>query len=560
MWQRTPYTIPLFVAAAISIGLAVYYVQRRRTPSSRTGMVLLCAAAEWMIAWALEQASFDLSAKLFWAKMKLVALCVIPTAWLIYTLQYTGREKWLTRRSLALLGLIPLFFLLLIFSNEVHGLIWASVQLDTDGPFAVKRSTYGPGFGIFTAYSYTVALLGILVLVQTLVRSHRLYRWQLGGLLLIVFTAWLITVVDLLGLGPFPDLELTPLTLGLAVPITAWSLYRLRRRDIVPVARSAVVEGMSDGVVVLDAEGRIVDLNAAVERMIEHPRSEAVGRSMERLWPGWMSEMQRASDSSESGREVRLGQGDGQHIYDMRVSPLTDWRGHLVGQVVVLRDITERKRAEERIRASLEEKEVLLKEVHHRVKNNLQVISSLLYLQGRYTGDEQTLEMLRDSRDRVRSMALAHERLYQSPDVAKIDFAAYIRSLVTHLFSSYRLRSGGIALELGIDDVSLGLDTAIPCGLIVNELVSNALKHAFPEGTEGRVRIDVQLENGRFILSVSDDGLGFPADLDFRNTESLGLQLVIMLVEQLEGEIELDNKGGTTFRIAFAEPLNRVTL
>jgi two-component sensor histidine kinase len=217
-------------------------------------------------------------------------------------------------------------------------------------------------------------------------------------------------------------------------------------------------------------------------------------------------------------------------------------------------EIAERKRAEEQIKASLGEKEVLLKEIHHRVKNNLQVVSSMLQLQSRNIKDKETVEMFQESRNRVRSMALVHERLYQSRDLAMVDFAKYIQSLTSYLCRSYGVNTNVIQLKTNLHDVFLGVDTAIPCGLILNELVSNSLKHAFPEGREGEIRIELRSDgNDKFTLMVSDNGIGLLEDLDFRNTESLGLQLVNTLVNQLEGTIELDRRGGTTFKITFAE-------
>jgi two-component sensor histidine kinase len=221
-------------------------------------------------------------------------------------------------------------------------------------------------------------------------------------------------------------------------------------------------------------------------------------------------------------------------------------------------DITERKRAEEQVQASLQEKEVLLKEIHHRVKNNLQVISSLLYLRSKNIEDQEALEMFQDSQNRVRSMALVHERLYQSKDLARIDFAEYVRSLTNYLFRSYGVHSNVIQLKVNMDDASLGVDTAVPCGLMLNELISNSLKHAFPDGREGEVRIELRSDNNsEFTLIVSDDGVGFPQDLDFRDAQSLGLQLVNNLVAQLKGTIELDGSGGTAFKITFTEPKYR---
>ena len=214
------------------------------------------------------------------------------------------------------------------------------------------------------------------------------------------------------------------------------------------------------------------------------------------------------------------------------------------------RDITVRKQVEERIKASLKEKEVLLKEIHHRVKNNLQIISSLLNLQSGYIQDKHAGEMFKESRNRVRSMALIHEKLYQSKDLARIDFAEYVRHLTTHLFRSYGVNSHAVGLKINVDKVLLDIDTAIPCGLIVNELVSNSLKYAFPPGVAGEICVDLHRENdGTLALLVSDNGAGLPPDFDVRQTESLGLQLVSTLADQLAGTITLDHNGGTTFKI-----------
>jgi two-component sensor histidine kinase len=215
------------------------------------------------------------------------------------------------------------------------------------------------------------------------------------------------------------------------------------------------------------------------------------------------------------------------------------------------REVAARMCVEEQIRASLAEKEVLLKEVHHRVKNNLQVVSSLLSLQSDHVQDLQALESFRDSQNRIRSMALIHEKLYQSPDLARIDFAEYVRNLATFLFHAYGADSQVTRLKIQTDDVYLGVDDAVPCGLILNELVSNALKHAFPGGRSGEISIGLgESDSGRMILEVSDDGVGFPPDQDPHSSESLGLQLVTTLVSQLDGTFEFDRRTGTKYRIA----------
>lgn len=215
-------------------------------------------------------------------------------------------------------------------------------------------------------------------------------------------------------------------------------------------------------------------------------------------------------------------------------------------------EIARRRQAEAQIRASLREKEVLLKEIHHRVKNNMQIISSLLNLQAERIGEPQVLDMYRESQSRIRTMALIHERLYGSEDLARVDFAEYVQSLVNYLVRSYSARADRIRTRVEVGQVFLGIDTAIPCGLIVNELVSNALKYAFPEGQEGEVYVTLQPDGAEgYMLVVGDAGVGFPEGLDYRETETLGLQLVCTLADQLEGTLELDSGRGTAFRLRF---------
>ncbi|MDY9922969.1 PAS domain S-box protein [Methanobacterium sp.] len=222
--------------------------------------------------------------------------------------------------------------------------------------------------------------------------------------------------------------------------------------------------------------------------------------------------------------------------------------------VVSLLDITQRKNAENEVKQSLDEKELLLREIHHRVKNNMQIISSLLNLQRSYIQDEEADNLLQESQGRVKSMALVHEKLYQTDDLARINVAEYIRSLSMNLFHSYTVNPG-IKLTLDVGDVYFNIDTAVPLGLIINELVSNSLKYAFCDQDDGEIHISLKEtdESGVYHLKVWDDGVGFPSDLDFNNTNSLGLKLVNTLVNQLDGEIDMVDDGGTGFHIIIQE-------
>ncbi|PPT09219.1 Circadian input kinase A [Geitlerinema sp. FC II] len=217
-------------------------------------------------------------------------------------------------------------------------------------------------------------------------------------------------------------------------------------------------------------------------------------------------------------------------------------------------DISELKQAESELKTSLQDKELLLKEVHHRVKNNLQVISSIFSLQSQFSQDKGILSILEESQNRIRSMALIHEKLYQSNGFSKIDFADYVQNLVHALFSSYNVSFNCVRLETSVEPISLNLDTAIPCGLLVNELISNSLKHGFPEGRSGKIALEFRRfdRDDRLMLRVSDTGVGFPENLDIARTTSLGLRLVRSLTRQLRGKLEMYNRNGAVFQVTFS--------
>ena len=223
--------------------------------------------------------------------------------------------------------------------------------------------------------------------------------------------------------------------------------------------------------------------------------------------------------------------------------------------VIVDTDITPNKELEEKLKSSLNEKEILLKEIHHRVKNNLQIIISLLNLQSGYLRDEETLRAVKEGENRVRAMALVHEKFYQAEGISEIDFAEYVEKLCQYIFHSFPEAARHIKLSVESDNVAFDLDTAMPCGLLINEIVSNSLKYAFPSGQEGEIsiRLKTTAEN-KICITVQDNGKGIPEEYDLKNPTTLGLQLIDALTSQLNGEVEMHRNGGTVFNITFTYP------
>jgi PAS domain S-box-containing protein len=358
--------------------------------------------------------------------------------------------------------------------------------------------------------------------------------------------------------------------LGIVTDITDRKIAEEALRESEEKHRT-LFETMTQGVVYQDVDGNIISANSAAEQILGLTIDQMMGRTS--MDPRWKSIQEDGSDfpgdthpsmvALKTGKEVRnvvmgVFHPDKERRVWININAVPQFKNgeNKPYQVyTTFEDITERIETEEQIKASLHEKELLLKEIHHRVKNNLQVISSMLSLQSMQIMDDDLKAMFRESQGRVQTMAIVHEKMYQSADLSKIGFADYIRDLTNELFASYGVDSSRITSEVNVEDVKLGVDVAIPCGLIVNELISNSLKHAFPNGEKGEITINLNKDDdNKFKLIVGDNGVGFPKGIDFKEMESLGLRLVNTLVDQLKGTIELENKGGTKFKIKFTGP------
>jgi len=324
---------------------------------------------------------------------------------------------------------------------------------------------------------------------------------------------------------------------------------------------NATLESTADGILVVDRNGRITRWNQKFADMWKIPEEVLSSHSDEQALNYVLRQMAHPEAFLAKVKEL-YGQPDassfdkltlvGGRIFE-RYSQPQKIDDDIVGRVWSFRDITERKSAEDKIEASLKEKEILLKEIHHRVKNNMQIISSLLGLTSGSITDKKYVDMFQESRNRINSMSLVHENLYLSKDLAKIDFNEYIKDLTSGLFQSHGANADMIELKLDIGNVSLGIDQAIPCGLIINELITNSLKYAFPRGRKGEIKVSACYNEDNMIeIVVSDNGVGIPSDVDFRKTRSLGLHLVTILAQdQLKGKIDLDRSRGTEFKIIF---------
>jgi PAS domain S-box-containing protein len=322
-----------------------------------------------------------------------------------------------------------------------------------------------------------------------------------------------------------------------------------------------MVESAHDAIFFKDLDSRYVIVNDKASECFGLAREEVIGKDDFELMPDTGEAAKNVEDDLEvfvtgEPKEIikRMTTPDGTSYWLQAIKvPYFDADGKITGLVGIARDITDRKHAEDRIKAALREKEVLLREMHHRVKNDLQVVSSLLNMQARLVSSEDTAAILSESRDRVNTMVLMHAQLYESGNLVEVNMKEFLEGLVRQSFQSYPIKDTRITPVIHITDYPLPVSTAVHVGLILNELLSNVFKHAFAGQTEGKVKVDFDVtEEGKASLTVSDDGDGLPSGFDIDTTGSLGLRLVkILAKDQLQGDLEIISEEGTTFLITF---------
>ncbi len=333
--------------------------------------------------------------------------------------------------------------------------------------------------------------------------------------------------------------------------------------DRLPLHRlfQQIFEAAPNAMVMINQSERVEMVNAQAEVVFGYERGEILGRPIEMLVPARFRRQHKESRLSffadpragpmAVGRDLYAARKNGSEFpVEIGLTPIETDNGPMVLSAIV--DISHRKEEEERIRATLREKDILLGEIHHRVKNNLQIVYSLLSLQSARITDPAALDLLLDSQNRIHSMALIHQTLYGSRDFARVDFALFIDTLLPALIKSFGAEADRISVHVDIEPVRLPIGVALPCGLVVNELITNAFRHAFRDRDRGEIRVALTRQsNDAALLSVSDDGIGLPDGAGIATTDTLGLQLVGQLADQMDGTISIRRSDPTQFSLRF---------
>lgn len=587
-FQLLLYLLLLFVAIVTSGSLAFYAWRHRHTLGANQFTVMMLGVCLWNIGYTLELlAGTDLPLKVFWASAKYLGIVITPLAWFAFAIEYAGREMWLTRRRFILLSVIPLLTFILAVTNGTHHLVWSQEQTVPAGPFIGLQVTFEAWFWIHTAYSYALILLGTIITVQTWVNRPPLYRGQMVGVLLGVLFPWLGNVISLFGLNPIPHLDLTPLAFTITGTTMAWSLFRFRLLNLAPVARETVVESMSDGMIVLDLQSQVVDLNRAAQQMIGRSVSQAIGRTAAEVFGARPDLVEHYRHVTEALDEIKAGED----YYELRLSPLRNRRGNIIGRVIILRNITERKQAETTLALARDQalevsrlKSQLLSRVSHELRTPLGAILGYAeMLHGSSNGvleqwQQQALtEIIASTHDLTN---LVNELLYEvqlDARAVKLHLAPFMPQ---SMLCKVETQMGILAQNKGLTFTTI-IAPDLPTTLIGDEarlrqtlinLIGNAIK--FTQCGTVQVRLYRQ-DDKHWAMEVVDTGPGIAIEAQqhifepFHQVDGsitrehggtgLGLSIVKQLTDLMGGHITLKSAVGQGSTFAIVLPLMPVS-
>ncbi|WP_337971768.1 histidine kinase N-terminal 7TM domain-containing protein [Methanobacterium petrolearium] len=502
----------------------------------------------WCFGSAMVFFTNEVGMNILWNKISYIGAAFTPSLWLILVLEYKKRLKWHHVLSLVVL---PIIIVIVAFTNDWHGLLWSNIIQVPNQNGLILIYEHGLFFWITIFYSFLVSLAGILILVRMLIDSATNYRPQillliLSGLMPIIFSSIYITKFI-----PIFGVDVTSVGVSISGILIAVSIYQFSFLDIIPIAHEILFKNMINGFMVFDVDDKLIEVNPAAN--IIAINNNQIGKHANEIFCKF-KELKNFYNGSQTESEIFLGNPLNRWI-QTQITPIYNDNRVYHGRLLIIQNIDKRKKLEKEIRKSLNEKDLMMKEIHHRVKNNLQVISSLLSLQSVYHEDVKTRDVLRESQNRVKSMAMVHEILYTRENLSKIDMKKYIDELILHLYASYGKNHGEIKTLLNIESVQMDINTALPVGLIINELLTNSLKYAFPEGI-GELSLKLQLIDHYYYLEIADNGIGLPYNFDILQTKTLGFQLVNRLVKQLKGSLKLNVNEGTKFCVKFPYNIN----
>ncbi|MEM8529396.1 MAG: histidine kinase N-terminal 7TM domain-containing protein [Chloroflexota bacterium] len=584
-WQYFLVIIPLIGAALISLSLTLIASRYRATLGSRPFSVLTIAITIWALGYALSLVNSSLATKLFWTNVIYIGIVFIPVAWVVLAMQYADHRQQLTRRTIVLLSIMPIITLLSVWTNSFHGLFRGNVSLIDSGALSFIETQMGPLFWAHTIYSYSLFLYGTVTILQTFIRATPQQRKQATTLLVGGCLPWLGNMVYLAGLSPIESVDITPFTFTLTAVVLAWGLFRYQLFDIIPIAREVVIENIRDGVIVLDSQKRVVDINPAAMDILDQPNRGMIGKPAEMLFARYHDRFDYLWSKQDARIELQVDHNAGPQVFDTRLTQLQGKRGEHTGYLIVVSDITERKqnehilyKAKEMAEAANIAKSSFIGTMSHELRTPLTTIIGYC-------------ELLQRQADEL-------EKAQLTEDLSAIWSAGHhLLALVNNLLDLSKIEAGQMALFLDEFDVHMLVDEIITTtrplveshgnslivqcpadlGIIssdptkIRQILFNIVSNAAKFTDRGTVTFEVEREeiNGTIsvVFRITDTGIGIETEKipylfeAFTQADSsttrryggtgLGLSLSRHLCQMLDGEISVVSSlgEGSTFTV-----------
>ncbi len=588
MLSNAVYLIFIILAGSVTTAMAVHLWINRRIIAPDLSIVLVAGLWLW-ITFQIGECIFPaLPTKIILYKIKFTGISIVSVAWFGFCLRLMNEGVKSDLRFFYILLSPALLFNLLSFFPAVESLVWKQIYISPN--YLLLDTDPNTGYVAFNIYCISLIYLGLVYILIQFFKNKTLIKIRMVPFLFAALLCLAAGLADFFFKRELSYYRFLPLALSLS-SLTVIYYLRLRYFRTIPLAQHTVNESMSDCLIIASPDNTIIYMNPVAYSMFDVPQISILGKRLDR----YMKELSAVVEGIDENKQVDIFQLRDK-VYDVRVSLVRNRNGRIVNKIIILRDVTqlkrteenlremkeqlevkvaertrdlalineslktevrERKRAEEIIQAALEEKSVLLGELHHRVKNNLQVVSSLLKLQSHTINDPKARELFDVSVSRIRTIAMVHEKLYKSKDIARTQFDDYLTELVQSVVFSHSEEAERISVNLDIEPIHLDINASILAGLIVNELVMNSLKHAFSTGENDRSGVKKQItvsfkrENAMYVLTVSDNGKGMPADYKIDEASKLGMRIITTLVRQLSGSMEHVPSPGNNVRIKF---------
>lgn len=550
---------------AFLVGLMAWI--RRRMPGGVPLIILMASVCIWSLFYAFELLQTSIQAKFFFVWFEYIGITILPLGTLYVAYEHFTQRKFVNWRVILPLIILPLITLFILKTNNSHHFFYTTIQLKNLSGIPHLYFEYGPWFWIHTAYSYIALGMGVFLLVRAFWRLPAIYHRQTVMILIATFLPVSVNIIHIAKLLPLP-VDLTPVAFTGSGVILLFGLIYFNLFNIIPVAADRILSEISDCLIILDSSNRILRLNPAAEKVLGRRHSNCIGEYAPALFGEVFEKLFTHPVDASSSMQLSVPNGKSVIFYDCKISYFKR-RNKILGKIIILRDVTKLKSAQIRLARVNEElekrifertealsqanevleteilkKEMLLKEIHHRVKNNLAIIRSLISIQLADITDKSIQDAFKDLRSRVTSIGLIHKRLYETEEFKYIGYRNYITDLINTIIRTFAENEGEIEFEKEIEDVEMEIDLLIPLGLIITELLTNSIKYARQAGRQTRLSMRSFKKDDQYRIVLTDNGPGFPAEVIRYSSGNAGFRIIKVLIKQIKGNLFFDNEEG----------------